>query len=91
MRALFVVLALAVAGCGNDQSGGVACMSNPDCDLGLSCLATVATNSAGLCAATGKKVCTKQCVSDAECIKSAPVCVTSCGGLKSCGTALTAK
>ena len=80
MRALFLVMAL--AGCGNGQDGGVACKLNADCDVALSCLAVRATNADGVCAATGKLVCTKQCVSDADCLKSSPICVTSCDGLK---------
>ena len=81
-----VALAFSLAGCGIAQDVGVACMVNQDCDVGLSCIATDAVAS-GVCTATGKKVCTKQCVSDTECIKSAPICQTSCSGLKTCGTA----
>ncbi|MBS1152658.1 MAG: hypothetical protein H6Q89_4356 [Myxococcaceae bacterium] len=87
MRALLLVMALGVVGCGNGQDGGVACKVNSDCDVGLSCLATAAVGASGACAVTDKKVCTKQCVTDAECLKSAPVCQTSCLGLKTCGTA----
>ena len=91
MRALFLVMALAVVGCGNGQDGGVACKLNADCDVALSCIAVKATNADGVCAATGKSVCTKQCVSDADCLKSAPTCQTSCVGLKTCGTVPQAK
>jgi hypothetical protein len=81
------VTVAALAGCGISQDGGVECMTNPDCDVGLSCIATVAVGTSGVCAPTGKKVCTKQCVGDSDCLKSVPVCVTSCGGLKTCGVA----
>ena len=86
MKTFFLVMALGLVGCGNSQDAGVSCKMNSDCDVGLSCLAVVSSSDGGACAATGKSVCTKQCVSDAECIKSAPVCVTSCSGLKTCGT-----
>jgi hypothetical protein len=86
MKKIFLVVVLALAGCGNSQDGNVECTLNSDCDVGLSCLPTV-TVTAGACVATGKKVCTKQCVSNAECLKSVPVCQTSCSGLKTCGVA----
>ena len=87
MRTFLLVMALALVSCGNDQDGGIECKVNADCDLGLSCLATVAISSNGSCAATGKKVCTKQCVTSAECIITVPVCQTSCLGLMTCGNA----
>ena len=83
------VLAMAVAllaSCGNSQDGGVECMTNPDCDPGLSCIATVAVGSSGVCAPTGKKVCTKHCETDAECVRSSPTCLTQCDGQKICGS-----
>lgn len=88
MKTFLLVMALAVVGCGNGQEGGVTCMVNADCDVGLSCLEGVAASmGTGACLPTGKKTCTKQCVSNDECLKSAPICVTSCGGLKTCGSA----
>ena len=83
MRTFLLVVAVAVAGCGASNGGGTACKANADCEPGLSCVASVAIGN-GACALTGKSVCTKQCVTDAECIRSVPVCVTSCAGLKTC-------
>jgi hypothetical protein len=87
MRGLLLVVGLALAGCGNSQDVGVECLANADCDIGLSCLQTQSVGSNGTCSSSAKKVCTKQCVSDSECLKSAPVCVTSCLGLKTCAAA----
>ena len=87
MRALLLVVTLALVGCGIEQLAGVSCKINSDCSVGLSCLPTVAPNASGVCSDTGKKTCTKQCVSSDECLKTAPVCVTSCAGLKTCGNA----
>ncbi|GEM_PF-2841449 len=87
MKRLLVVAALVMAGCGISQDIGVTCTANADCGPALSCLDVKAKDASGVCASSGKKICTKQCVDDAQCLKTGPVCQTSCDGLKTCGAA----
>ena len=83
-RPLFAAMMFAVAGCGTTSDGGSPCTRNSDCGPGLSCIADVAVNADGFCTAAGTTQCSKQCVTDAECTRTAPVCRTTCSGTRSC-------
>ncbi len=87
MKRLLLIAALGLAGCGISQEIGSTCTANADCGPALSCLDVKAKDKNSVCAASGKKICTKQCVDDTQCLKTGPACLTSCDGLKTCGTA----
>lgn len=81
---LLVTMLAVVAGCGTTSDGGSKCKVNADCDPGLSCISDFAMNADGFCTMAGTSQCSKQCATDAECTKTAPVCRTMCSGTRSC-------